>query len=187
MLSDADRALVIQELQRSLAEFLAATAELTPNQWEFRPGVGQWSIAECAAHLALTERAIVVRIQDVLWGSPEPYATDPVKGDRRNLRLIVDRSRKVTGPPSVTPGESYNSERGGEEFQSLRVATIDFAQVTAADLRAHGYSHFVLGRLDTVQWLLFLAAHTDRHLLQIEEIRSSQGSPSAIAVAEAGS
>jgi hypothetical protein len=45
------------------------------------------------------------------------------------------------------------------------------------DLRLVGTVHPVLGMLDGVQWLLFLAAHTERHTRQVREVRGMMGFP----------
>ena len=48
---------------------------------------------------------------------------------------------------------------------------IAYAAATQDDLRHHTGAHPSLGVLDGYQWLLFLAAHTERHLAQIRELQ----------------
>jgi hypothetical protein len=43
------------------------------------------------------------------------------------------------------------------------------------DLRGYAAPHLVMGQLDGVQWLLFAAAHTERHTRQIIELRQAGG------------
>ena len=52
---------------------------------------------------------------------------------------------------------------------------LDFARATDADLRALVVPHPALGELDGVQWLLFVAYHTDRHAAQLGELGAVSG------------
>ena len=47
---------------------------------------------------------------------------------------------------------------------------------TSDALRDRFAPHPFAGMIDGYQWILFLAAHTDRHAAQIEEIRSALSS-----------
>jgi hypothetical protein len=40
-------------------------------------------------------------------------------------------------------------------------------------LRAFGFEHPVFGTFDGVQWVLFLAAHTDNHVPQLQRLRDA--------------
>jgi hypothetical protein len=56
-------------------------------------------------------------------------------------------------------------------FEERRAANIEFARTTQESLRGRFYPHPLVGMIDCYQWLLFLAAHTERHSAQMEEIR----------------
>lgn len=165
-------------LTRTMQWFEKATACTVPEQWTFQPAPGRWSLAECAEHLAITERFIFSRIEDSLNQAPATQTEDPSRMDERVIRLVPNRGRKVVAPEPVAPsGTMVSREETRNAFLQARQSTIAFARDTKLDLRAYSHPHFALGRLDCYQWLLFLAAHADRHLQQMDEIRADPGFP----------
>jgi len=50
---------------------------------------------------------------------------------------------------------------------------------TQDDLRGHSIEHPLLNQLDAYQWILLIAAHSERHTAQIEEVKASPGFPGA--------
>ena len=66
------------------------------------------------------------------------------------------------------------------QFDATRQRTIGFAEATFAELRACAFQHPFLGPLDCYQWLLFLAAHCERHVRQMEEVKSDPAFPGKV-------
>ncbi len=60
------------------------------------------------------------------------------------------------------------------QFEAARNRSIEFTTATDADLRNHVFPHPFLGQLDCYQWLLFIAAHCERHVRQMEEVLVGQ-------------
>jgi hypothetical protein len=54
---------------------------------------------------------------------------------------------------------------------------MDWLERTVVDLRGFCAPHPALGLLDGKQWLLFVAAHVERHTRQILEIKEQPGFP----------
>ena len=67
------------------------------------------------------------------------------------------------GSPSATPADLISA------FNADRAATLHYVATTDHDLRASLAPHPLAGMLDSYQWLLFLGAHTHRHIEQIVE------------------
>jgi hypothetical protein len=63
------------------------------------------------------------------------------------------------------------------QFEATRERSMRFSAVTQADLRNHFFPHPFLGLLDCYQWLLFLSAHCERHVRQMEEVKAHPGYP----------
>jgi hypothetical protein len=63
-----------------------------------------------------------------------------------------------------------------EHFLANRDQTISFLK-SSSDLREHRVDHPVLGSLDGYEWLLTIAAHSDRHTKQILEIKADPNFP----------
>lgn len=176
---ERDRAM--SYLHATRKQFLDTVGQATPGQWTFRPAPGAWSIAEIAEHLTVTEEVVMGSIQKALAAPPasaEKKAETAGKDDLV-LRAVPSRTRKVQAPEPVQPTGNRWATRDAlaSEFKSRRDRTIAFIEKTNQELRSHVAPHPVLGPLDSYQWLLFLAAHTERHLKQMQEAMAAPGFP----------
>ena len=63
-------------------------------------------------------------------------------------------------------------------FKDRRTKTIAYASKTQDDLRGR-VADSPLGPLDAYQWLVFMAAHSERHLAQIKEVKADPKFPKA--------
>ena len=175
-ISPQERDLLLDLLGSSERALLASIVGLTPAQWDFRPGAGSWSIAQCAEHLALSEDGLreMVRGQ-ILASAPSVEKESSTRArDGVIVSAMRDRSHRsrtfdFLEPRSVaaTPAEFIAS------FLGKRARTIEYVRQTQDALHHHFAPLGPLGELDAYQWLLLLASHTERHVQQIEEIKRS--------------
>ncbi len=89
------------------------------------------------------------------------------------MRLFLrDRSQPGESPERIRPkGRFATREETIRTFEERRAANIAYVRETSEPLRERFAPHPFAGVIDGYQWLLLLAAHTDRHAAQIEEIR----------------
>jgi uncharacterized damage-inducible protein DinB len=179
-LTQGDRDFAMSHLHASRKLFLDAVADLSEAQWRFKPAPDRWSIAECAEHIVLTEDAIFQLVTEKILKSPPatglPRATRA--DDEELILMLKDRSRKAPAPEFLRPsGRWPTKESLIEYFKQSRDRTIAFVESTQEDLRAHVAPHPVREHMDAYQWLLLLAAHTERHTAQIEEIKADPKFP----------
>ena len=93
------------------------------------------------------------------------------------LKAIPDRTKKVQAPEPIQPKQRLGSRaQVMAAFTDRRAQTMDYAQKTADDLRSR-VGDSPLGPLDGYQWLLFVAAHNERHLGQIREVKADPKFP----------
>jgi hypothetical protein len=178
-LTNAERAAALAELEASRDRLLRDLDGLTGEQWENRPSPDRWSIGECAEHITAAEVPL-----PKLYKSP--IAVEPPAQERPQIRnkddyvrrVLRDRSGHQEAPERLHPkGRFPTPEDTVRTFRERRDANLDFVRVTSDALRDWFAPHPFAGLIDGYQWILFLAAHTDRHCEQIEEIRSSLGLP----------
>src|SRR5579871_3534053 len=65
-----ERAQLVQWLQDSRKEFLAAVTGLTDEQWKWKPTPARWSVGECAEHILLSEGMLFAKAQEALKNPP---------------------------------------------------------------------------------------------------------------------
>ncbi len=178
-LDQGERDRAMSELHATRKLFLDAIAGLSPQQWNFKPGPGRWSIAEVAEHVALTERALfevaTVKALRTPPAAPNPEAR---KRDEQLLKLFVDRGSKLTAPPASSPAGRWKSAQSlAADFKKDRDRAIAYAETTRDELRAHSLPHRAFQSLDAYQWILLMAGHTHRHVLQINEVKADPRFP----------
>jgi len=169
-----DRDQLIHQLERTQSKFLNSVRGLSEAQWQFKSAPDRWSIAECAEHITAAESLLRNMAADAMKAKLEA----PAKQDEKVLTAVVDRSKKFKAPEPLVPTNRFTTpEATLEEFRKQRAETIKLASSPDVDLRAQGANHFLLGPLDAYGWFLFLSAHSERHTLQIEEVKADPNFP----------
>jgi hypothetical protein len=180
-ISDKERATLVLHLTTTRDQVLAESAKLTDAQWTFKAAPDRWSVAEVVQHLVLAEPFLFDTQQKLLSAPPataEQLAA--AKGKEEMIRKVIpDRTKKVQAPEPLQP--TTGTKLGGQAdtvaaFRDRRTKTIDYATSTKDDLRGR-IGETQMGPLDGYQWLVFIAAHTERHLAQIREVKADPQFP----------
>ncbi|HXW96010.1 MAG TPA: DinB family protein [Gemmatimonadales bacterium] len=160
-------------MEQSIERFLASLDGVTAEAYLAEPASGGWSLAQNAEHITVVvrgvERLLSTRILQ------QPLATDDPSRrvtDADLPRLLANRAVTIVAPESVRPKGRWTMR--DEMATALRTSVAGlraWAMATDADLRAFGAPHPIFGPLDGIQWIQFLAVHTDRHAAQAAEIR----------------
>lgn len=171
-----DREALIAQLERTKARFLASVEGLSEAQWNYKPAPERWSVAECAEHITAAESFIRKMAADSMKGELAADAAG-TNQDQKILTFLVDRSTKFKAPEPLMPTNRFGTPAAAvAAYTKERAETIALAS-SDVDLRTHGTKHFALGDLDSYGWFLFLSAHSERHTLQIEEVKADPGFP----------
>jgi len=177
-LTAADRKQALQYLEKTRAGVLAATKGLSEAQWNFKPGPDRWSVAEVTEHIAATEDFLMQTVQEKVMKGPPRDGSEDVKAiDQMVLARIPDRTTKAKAPEPLHPTNRFGSPKASlEHFKESRGKTIAFLKETNG-LRDHAVDSPLGKKLDAYEWLLFIAAHSERHTKQIEEVKADPGFP----------
>ncbi|MEM9326127.1 MAG: DinB family protein [Bacteroidota bacterium] len=177
-ISESDRSKVLSHLQESKNKLLNTIGNLSEEQLYYKPSASKWSIAECLEHLALSEKSLSAAIQMTHnEESGRVDQTDIALSDEALIELITDRTNKVKTRAEFEPTESFGSFQSTlAAFREVRESNIHFVENTSSNLRSQ-YFDFPFGKVDAVQVLLFISAHTQRHVQQMKELISLQSFP----------
>ena len=180
-LTSAERKFAIDYLNSTKKDVLKSIKGLSPEQLNFKSSPDSWSIAECVEHIAISETNLFGMIQGTLKEAANPDKRKEIKlSDEDVFNAITDRSYKVKTQEAFVPTGKFGShEATVKEFLAKREANINYLKNTSDDLRNHFFTFPVeaLGTLDSFQLFLFMAGHTNRHRLQIEEVKSNPAFP----------
>jgi uncharacterized damage-inducible protein DinB len=178
-LTKAERDKVVQYLTTTRDQVMSEVSKLSDAQWNFKQGPDRWSVGEVVEHLALAEAFLADTRQKVMAGAPAT-ADQLAKAKPQDdvvLKAIPDRTKKVQAPEPIQPKQRLGSRaQVMAAYSDRRAQTLAYAQKTADDLRSR-VGDSPLGPLDGYQWLLFVAAHNERHLGQIREVKADPKFP----------
>jgi hypothetical protein len=159
-----DRDVAAGLLDEASQRFLRSCVRATDGQWLFRPTATSWSMADVTEHVTISNRNIHRMLTRRLLDSPvSGRATDVLDLE---IPYLFHRGEE---PPDVAApsGEGTDRQSAMESLRTSARSILDWADTVATDLRTVGVAHPAFGLLDGVQWLLFAAAHTERHRSQL--------------------
>jgi hypothetical protein len=167
-----DRETLVNELRQTESALLAAVEGLSAEQIEYAPA-GEWSIRQCAGHLALSEDEMYGAIKKMLAAPAQPGRVPHLSDDWvRNYGTDREQAKSKTSP-SLEPADQWPDLAAAiEHFRASRARTIELALGAPEDLRSHLDER---GDLDAWQYFLIAATHTTRHIRQIEELKVRAG------------
>ncbi|MBV9268050.1 MAG: DinB family protein, partial [Acidobacteriaceae bacterium] len=176
-ITPAERDRAVTYLNQTRNALLQEVKGLSDAQWTFKPAPDRWSTAEVVEHLALVEDFFVTKRGPQLMNAPAGSADRDVKRvDALILDKVPDRSTKAKAPDAIVPTGRWTPQSALDRFVTDRQQTELFVS-TNANLRGHVVAHPALGDLDAYQWVLAIAAHTDRHVKQTIEIKADPRFP----------
>ena len=168
----------VKYLEKTRADVLKATKGLSEAQWNFKPATNRWSVAEVTEHIAAAEDFLMAMIQEKVMKAPARTNAADVKAlDELVLQRIPDRTVKAQAPEPLQPNNRFGSPKDSlKHFQESRAKTIVFVKETK-DLRQHAVDSPLGNQLDGYEWVLFIAAHSERHTKQINEVKADPNFP----------
>lgn len=142
---------------------------LSDAQFNSKPSMNKWSIAQVCHHLVLVEEAT---IKAIAWGLKE---TDSAPKERKNVRtILLNRTKRIKAPkivePDVKPFEVLqiiNLLNQSRKKLMTFLNTIEDQSILAKKSAMHP----ALGELPLDQWIEQIYLHEQRHIEQINELK----------------
>jgi hypothetical protein len=179
--SAEDRGAALAKLDESRRIAVVSVERVTQKQSTWTPDSNRWTILQVIEHLALAEDYLFGLLEKNLAEvKPLPDTDklpDPSQRDMMISRMMADRTHKAQAPADAVPsGRFSNRDEAMAAFTKAREKTAAFVRTTKLDLRRYQIST-PMGNLDGHQWILMMAAHTERHVKQIEEVMGNENYP----------
>jgi DinB superfamily len=142
---------------------------LSDSEFNSKPDMNRWSIAQVCHHLVLVEEATM---KAIAWGLKD---NDRTPKERKNVQLILlDRTKKINAPKIVEPSiESFETPQIIDLLNDSRKKLMAFLSTIedTAILEEKSVKHPALGELPLDQWIEQIYLHEQRHIEQIKEIK----------------
>lgn len=178
-LSKKERKTASSFLKDSEKNLMKTLGNLTDEQLKFKPAPDKWSVQECMMHIAASEKMLWGMVDQTVKAAANPEKRTEIKWtDEQVMKNPENRSTKVkTFAPLEPPNTGFqNIDEAIASFKENRGKLIDYVKNTQSDLRNHVGAH-PLGYFDAYQMILFIGAHTNRHVLQMREVMADPGFP----------
>lgn len=175
-----ERKASVKYLKHTKKLFLDSIKGLSDEQLKWKSAPDRWSVFEVAEHITLAETFLFDLINGQVMKSPAtPTKTSTVTMEAI-LQKVPDRTQKFPAPEPIRPDKApwTSTTDTVSAFNQRRDATIKFVEMGNDDMRERFFMNPAFGtELDAYLWIAFLSAHTERHVKQILEVKSSAGFP----------
>jgi hypothetical protein len=172
-------------LQQTRNYVIGATVGLSEAQWKFKPAPDRWSIAEIVEHMVVVQELVLGPIREQLAKAPAASADRDYKQvDALVVNGLPDRLTKFQAPEFVQPTCRWEPSVSLDRLNKNNGRLTEYLESTP-DLRQHmvdappikAISKGAFESMDGYEWVLAAAAHTERHVKQILEVRADPKFP----------
>jgi hypothetical protein len=173
-ISAGDRQRLLAHLEMTESWLASELKGLSEAQLSFRMKADSWSITDVVEHLSIAEPQYWKQLTESMEQPPKTEKLDAT--DAAILWYGIDRTnRTTTGEARVPTGKVKDVREPVDLFLKLRATMRDYATKTTDDLRSR---KLLEGNMDVYQWFLMISTHSQRHILQIREIKGDSKYPS---------
>jgi hypothetical protein len=173
-MTTGERQRLIAHLEMTESWLESEVKGLSDTQREFKMTADSWSVEEVVMHLAIAEPQYWASFKDSL---AKPVQTDfkPQATDVAMLWYGIDRTQRTTTGEARVPRDQFADMASSlASFRKLRGEMMKTAKETQEDLRARQY---LAASQDLYQWFLMISTHSQRHILQIREVKAHRAFP----------
>lgn len=163
------------KIEINAKHFLDSFLLLKEEQLHDKPSLNAWSILECAEHVYLVNCNVskIISTPNLL----DKVENKPVElfGEGKLNHLLVNKRAvlKIPAPDYVVPKGVFKTlQDANHQFNAVISDIITQLDKTDITKDTQTINHFRLGEMTKTDWIYFMFAHTNRHLLQVEEIKS---------------
>lgn len=169
-LTETEREFAISYLKATHSNILETVKGLPDDAFNYKPKNGGWSVSNALEHILLTETAFFGMAQGTLANDESMSESDLSGKDGVLIGMLANRGTKVkTAAPFEPSGKWDTKEKMLEELERSRNELTEFLSSTDADLRGH-VTTIPVGEVDVYQIILIVAAHSQRHTFQMQEV-----------------
>lgn len=166
-------------MKETYKEALKSVKGLSEAQLTFKAAPDKWSIKECLYHIAGAEKFLWTLFEGSMKAPANPEKRSEIKvTDEQFVKMVMDRTKAAQAPEPIQPKNTGFSgiDAAIADFKTNRMEHIKYIKNSTEDLRNH-VVQMPFGWIDCYQLYLMVAAHSNRHTQQINEIKASAGFP----------
>jgi uncharacterized damage-inducible protein DinB len=175
------KAYLLNYFEQTSKQLQEAVEGLTEAQLSYRPTAGHWSISQCLEHILLTEKFLFQEVKDLFSLPPNPERKNEVEvTDEGLIKGMTDRSFKAQASEEVSSKEVGNLKDPSEaihQHNRQKAEIVAFINGRPIEDMRGRISDSPFGPVDGYHFILYIPAHTVRHIKQIEELKAMADFP----------
>ena len=178
-ISKADRKYALNLMKESQKDLVKASKGLSEAQLEYKAAPDRWSVKECVYHIAASEKMLWGMFENAMKAAPNPEKRTEIKvKDEELVMMVKDRSKKNQAPEPIQPKNTgyKNLEGALADFKDTRTAHIRYMRTSTEDMR-NRVVQLGTNWMDCYQLYLLIGAHSQRHTMQLNEVKEAAGYP----------
>ena len=178
-ISQNERKYALKEMKETKTDVFKIVKGLSDVQLNFKAAPDHWSVKECIYYIALSENNLWHLLESTMKAPANPDKRSEIKiTDDQLVKMMEDRTHKIKTQEAFEPKNApwKSVTEALDDFKAKRNDHIKYMKTTTEDLRNH-VVQLPFGWIDCYQLYLMIAAHNNRHLQQINEIKADTGFP----------
>ena len=173
-MTTGERQRLVAHFEMTEAWLQSEVSGLSEKQLEFKMTPESWSVEEVVMHLAIAEPQYWASFKESLAKPVQPDF-NPQATDVAMLWYGIDRTQRATTGEARVPRDQFPDMPSSlASFRTLRLEMMKTAKETQEDLRARQY---LTASQDLYQWFLMISTHSQRHIMQIREVKAHKNFP----------
>jgi hypothetical protein len=145
--------------------------QLTEAQAQLRADESAWTVLECLEHSLIVEEGTFQLMVKKNSATPEDRTIAPLIGVEKIRAICHRRQDRYQAHPTIAPQGRYATLAAlRPDYLRFRSQLTEYLALQQPALDTYIGQHPVFGGLTTHDCVCFMMLHTERHLLQIDEI-----------------
>lgn len=182
--SKADRKALLEKVKLAEKRLINDVKNLTPEQWNYVPEDGGWSIAGVCEHILKAEFGFMEFANKVMQSPMDGSQAEAMRAKFDEI-LAYGTPEARAAQQNEAPAQAQPEGAFADPAQFIAAYQEALAKkremIQNLDLRAHMGKDPLGNDQDAYNLLLFATAHTMRHTLQAEEVMKEKSYPAAAA------
>ncbi len=175
-----ERKAAVEYLNRTKKMFLDSVKGLSEEQLKWKAAPDKWSVFEVSEHITLAETFLFDLVSGQIMKAPVDASKTTTVTVQQIMTMVPDRTNKFQAPEPIRPDKSPWTSMPDTmaAFKQRRATTIKFIEKGNDDMRERFFMNPAFGKeIDAYLWIAFLSAHTERHVMQILEVKANPNFP----------
>ena len=178
-ISSAERKYAAGLMKETYKTAVNSVKGLSETQLNYKASADKWSVKDCLYHIAGAEKLLWTLFEGTMKAPANPELRAEIKvTDEQFVKMLQDRTQKAQAPEPIQPKNTgyKNIEEALADFKETRTAHIRYMRTSTEDMRNRVVQ---LGPnwMDCYQLYLLIGAHSQRHTMQLNEVKAAAGYP----------